>query len=89
MVELDRLVVFQREINLNFARELGGILGESPSSEDVFRFALPIDRRYDPVPRVGPIAHAPQGPMGWAMLSPSTDYRILQSSLLDPPKSVG
>ena len=89
MVELDRLVVFQKQINLNYARELEQALGDEPTDEDLFYFCLPIDRRYDPPTRVAPIAHGPKGPAAWAMLSPSTDFRVLETVLLDPSQVIG
>jgi hypothetical protein len=89
MVDLDQMVVFQRQVNLNYARDLAAMLGPDPSPDDVLNFTLPIDRRYDPPARVGPIMEGPAGPLAWAMLSPSTDYRVLQTVLLDPSQVSG
>ncbi len=89
MVALDRLVVFQKQINLGYALELGQALGNEPTDEDLFNFCLPIDRRYDPPTSVAPIAHGPKGPAAWAMLSPSTDFRVLETTLLDPSQVIG
>jgi hypothetical protein len=89
MVALDRLVVFQKQINLGYAFELEQALGNEPTDQDLFNFCLPIDRRYDPPTRVAPIAHGPKGPAAWAMLSPSTDFRVLETTLLDPSQVIG
>jgi hypothetical protein len=40
-VELDRLVVYQKHIDLTFVRQLEKKLGASPSDEDIFRTCLP------------------------------------------------
>jgi hypothetical protein len=88
MVELDRLVVFQKHINLTYSGQLEAALGDSPSEEDLFRFALPIDGRYDPPPNPAPIHIGPEGQI-WAMVSPSTDFRVLDTVLLDPSQVVG
>lgn len=89
LVELDRLVVHQRTVTLDYVRELAAMLPLDSSDEDVFDFALPLDRRYDPPARVAPIQGGPNGPQAWAMLSPSTDYRVLQTTLLDPSQISG
>lgn len=43
MVELDRLVVFQKNINLNHVQRIQERLGATPSEEEIFRLCLPID----------------------------------------------
>jgi hypothetical protein len=71
MVELDRLVVYQKHIDLTFVRQLECKLGPAPSAEQVFRTCL----RHD---------HS-QPPAKWArvhqdrfvFLSPSNDLRFL------------
>jgi hypothetical protein len=84
VVELDRLVVFQKQINVEYVRELGALLGASPSQEDVFRFCLPFDRRYDPGVQSSRLAQN-----AWAFVSPSRDFRQLESVLLDPTQVPG
>jgi hypothetical protein len=84
MVELDRLVVFQKYINMAYVRQLQGLLGDQSSAEDLFRFALPISNRYDPTPRVGRT-----GQFAWTMVSPSNDFRVLETVLLDPSQISG
>ena len=44
IVELDRLVVYQKHINLEFVRTAKKKLGDAPGDEDVFRTCLPSDR---------------------------------------------
>ncbi len=89
MVELDRLVVFQKQINVTYAGELQAALGEGPSDEDLLGFALPIDGRYDPTPNVAPIQFGPVGAQVWGAVSPSMDYRVLSTALLDPAQVSG
>src|SRR3989441_3207007 len=70
-VELDRMVVYQKHIDLNFARELEGKLGPAPSEEQILKTCLPYDH--------------PQPPVKWSrvhqnkyvFMSPSNDLRFL------------
>jgi hypothetical protein len=89
VVELDRLVVFQKHINVSYAEQLRSLLGDDPAPEDVFEFCLPIDRRYDPMPKFGPISAGPKGINGWAFISPSTDLRMLEMQVLEPEQVSG
>jgi hypothetical protein len=89
VVELDRLVVFQKHINVSYAAQLQRLLGEDPALEDVFNFCLPLDRRYDPKPRVGPVSGSPIGVNGWAFISPSTDLRVLEMQVFEPDQVSG
>lgn len=78
MVELDRLVVYQKHINLRFAERLRSRLGDEPSPEKVFRLCLPYDH-----------PHPPSQPMqtagnSFAFVSPSADFRLLEARLLRP-----
>ena len=71
MVELDRLVVYQKNIDLTFVRQLKNKLGPAPSDEEIFRTCLPYDH--------------PQPPVTWSrvhhnkfvFMSPSNDLRFL------------
>jgi len=71
MVELDRLVVYQKHIDLTFVRQLKNKLGPAPSDEEIFRTCLPYDH--------------PQPPVKWSrvhgdkfvFVSPSNDLRFL------------
>jgi hypothetical protein len=71
IVELDRLVVYQKHIDLTYVRQLAGRLGPALSQEQIFRTCLLHDH--------------PQPPMKWSrvaenrfvFLSPSNDLRFL------------
>src|SRR5204862_1859971 len=71
MVELDRLVVYQKHIDLTFVRQLKKQLGPAPGDEAVFRACLSHDQ--------------PRPPVKWSrgrgesfvFLSPSNDLRFL------------
>lgn len=88
VVELGKLVVFQRNVNLTYAELLRQQLGSDPSPEDVFHFALPTDGRYDPVCNAGQVGMAPNA-ASYAMVSPSNDLRVLQAALIDPNQIIG
>jgi hypothetical protein len=72
-VELDRLIVYQKHIDLTFVRDLASRLGSAPSDEQVFRTCLPFDH--------------PQPPANWcrvhhnkfAFVSASNDLRFLDA----------
>jgi hypothetical protein len=83
MVDLDRLVVYQKHINLEFARKVQEALGPEPSGELVFRTCLPYDH---PMPGFssGRITQN-----GFTFLSPSTDLRFLDATLLRPEQVIG
>ncbi|MHB8522068.1 MAG: hypothetical protein ACYDH9_15085 [Limisphaerales bacterium] len=78
MVELDRLVVYQKQINLEFVQQLVQRLGPTPTEEEVFRTCLPFDH--------------PQPLVRWTRVhsdtyefySPSNDLRFLGSMPLGP-----
>jgi hypothetical protein len=78
LVELDRLVVYQRHIDLTFVRQLERKLGPAPTDEQVFRTCLPYDH--------------PQPPVKWSrvhrgkfvFMSPSNDLRFLGSMPMQP-----
>ncbi len=73
IVELDRLVVYQKHIDLTYAAQLEGRLGPTPSEEQIFRTCLPYDH--------------PRPPVKWSrvhdnrfvFMSPSNDLRFLGS----------
>ena len=71
-------------INLSFADELIGELGESPSPARVFEFALPYEKRRDP-----PVQAAQIGEAAWTFRSVSNDFRILNAELLAPDQVSG
>jgi hypothetical protein len=71
MVELDRLVVYQKHIDLTFVRELERVLGPAPTDEQVFRTCLLHDHSQPPAKwsRVRQDA--------FVFMSPSNDLRFL------------
>ncbi len=77
MVELDRLVVFQKFINLAFIEQLKARLGSNPTPAAVFGFAL-----LDPQP---PQFTAMQNAQNmYTFMSDSTDFRFLEAQFLQP-----
>ena len=77
MVELDRLVVFQKHINLRQANEVMSRLDKGPSIESVFKLCFPLGKDTPPfrVMRAGANA--------FVFNSPSTDLRFLGPELLE------
>ena len=83
-IELDRLVVHQKHINLAFVDELLVEIGDSPSPARIFEFALPYERRRDPPVQAGQVGEA-----SWTFRSVSNDFRILSAELLEPEQVSG
>jgi hypothetical protein len=83
MVELDRLTVYQKHINLEFTHQIRTRLGPQPSDEDVFRTCIPFDH---PQP---PVKYMRTGGGTFVFLSPSNDIRYLGSMTLKPENIVG
>lgn len=83
LVELDRLVVYQKHIDVRFVRRLQKQLGPSPSDEDVFRSCLPCDH---PKP---PATWARLNDDGYVFVSPSNDLRFLGALPLEPDRVQG
>jgi len=83
LVELDRLMVFQKNINLRYVEELKARLGHAPSPASTFRLALSLDRVEPPVRQM-------QGPQSlFSFLCPSNDLRFLEPVLLEPVQVSG
>ena len=78
MVELDKLVVYQKHIDLTFVRQLKKRLGPAPSDEDIFRTCLPYDH---PQP---PVKWSRMHQDGFVFISPSNDLRYLGTMALQP-----
>lgn len=78
IVELDRLVVYQKFINLGFVNQLKNSLGPNPNTQDVFRIALGIDRD------LPPFRFTQTAPNVYTFISPSNDFRFLEPVVLDP-----
>lgn len=83
VVELDRLVVFQKQINLTYARTLEQALGGNPSAEALFRFCLPFDHPQPPVNLGRTTGNQ------FVFYSPSTDFRFLDAALLQAEQITG
>jgi len=83
MVELDRLVVYQKHIDLTYVRQLAERLGPGLSKEQIFRTCLLHDH--------------PQPPMKWSrvadnrfvFVSPSNDLRFLGATPLNADQIKG
>jgi hypothetical protein len=84
VVDLNELVVYQKHINLAYAQQLHTSLKAATTPEEVFRFCLPFDRRYDPPTKWTQVA-----PNSWIFTSPSNDFRFLEASVLDPDQVHG
>lgn len=83
-VELDRIAVFQKQINLEFVRKLQGLLGPRPTAEDIFKVCLPLN---DPLPPVQLRRIAPGN--AFVFMSPSNDLRFLDCAVLQPAQVDG
>ncbi|HYO84441.1 MAG TPA: hypothetical protein VES20_23770 [Bryobacteraceae bacterium] len=78
LVELEKLVVYQRHIDLSFVAQLERKLGALAGHEKIFRTCLPFDH--------------PQPPARWSRIerdkfvfvSPSNDLRFLEAISLNP-----
>jgi hypothetical protein len=71
MVELDRLVVYQKHIDLTFVRQLERELGPAPTDEQVFRTCLLHDHSQPPA-KWARVRHD-----AFVFMSPSNDLRFL------------
>ena len=80
MVELDKLVVYQKFINLGFVNGLRTTMPPTPSQAEIAKLAFGLDR---PLPNVT-IRQA--GPGVFQFVSPSSDIRLLEVTLVDPSK---
>jgi hypothetical protein len=76
-IELDRLVVYQKHIDLTYVRQLQKRLSPTPGMDEIFRTCLPYDH--------------PQPPVKWLkqgdkfiFMSPSNDLRFLGTMSLRP-----
>lgn len=83
IVELDKLVVYQKHINLAFTRRLRERLGAQPDEASVFRTCLPFDH---PRPQARWMkVHSNE----YLFLSPSNDIRFLGPMMLEPHQITG
>jgi hypothetical protein len=77
MVDLDRLVVFQKHVDLTHVAKLRARLPANPTLAELFDFCLPSGREHPPVKLMQ------TAPNSYTFLSPSNDFRFLQAELLD------
>ena len=83
LVELDRLVVYQKHINLAYVESIKEKLGSSPNAETVFKACLPVDHTLPPI-------RVQQTNINtWVFVSPTSDLRFLDASLLEPSQICG
>ncbi len=78
MVELDKLVVFQKVINLRYAQQLGTVLDKDMTPEALMRFCLGIEQPRPPVRVLQSAQNA------YTFVSESLDLRFLDIADLDP-----
>ena len=83
MVELDRLVVYQKHINLNHVRRIQEGLGATPSEEEIFRLCLPIDHEQPEVNGAWVAGNS------YVFQSPSNDLRFQEPKLLSAAQIAG
>jgi hypothetical protein len=78
LVQLDRLVVYQKHIDLTHVERLKKEIGPAPSEEVVFKTALPYD------PPQTPVKWSSKGGDSFVFVSPSKDLRYLGPMQLKP-----
>lgn len=83
LVELDKLVVSQIEVENGFSQSLAVRLGAAPTPEQLFRFCLPLERTPAPVTIRRLSANCYQ------FTSPSSDFRAHDTVLLRSPNLAG
>ncbi len=78
MVELDKLIVYQKSVTHTFVKSIAARLGPSPTPEALFRFALPLGQTDTPVKiqRVGS--------RRFVFECESTDFRFQEPVLFKP-----
>jgi hypothetical protein len=83
IVELDRMVVSQKHIDLTYARQLEARLGPAPDRDQIFRTCLPFDH---PQP---PVKWSRVNPSSFVFMSPSNDLRYLGPMRIGPAHLTG
>lgn len=83
VVDLDRLVVYQKFIDLTYVGQLKKQLGSKPTPEQVFRFCLPTQRT---LPQVSLKQTATNS---YTFVSPSNDLRFLEAIIMSPSQLTG
>jgi hypothetical protein len=83
MVDLDRLIVYQRHVTRNFVDALMARIGPAPDPATLFRFCLPLG-----VPEV-PVQIQRVGSRRYVFRCRSTDFRFHEPALLRPEQANG
>jgi hypothetical protein len=83
MVELDRLVIYQTQVTLQFVEAVKARLGPHPSPEALFNLCLPVGRRE------APVEIRRTGSRRYTFTSESTDLRFLEAALLQARQVAG
>jgi hypothetical protein len=83
MVELDRMVVHQKHINLMYVKEVRERLPAAPTLQDLFRFCIPLESH------TVPVQITQTAPNSYTFVSPSQDFRFIEPVLLDPGQVSG
>lgn len=82
LVELDHLVVYQKNIDLSFTRQIRSQLGATPTPQEIFHACLPAHRPAPPVTSSSP--HSGK----FVIASPSNDLRFLGTMTLNPEQII-
>jgi hypothetical protein len=83
MVELDRLIVYQKHVSRNFVDSLKTRIGPAPDAAALFRFCLPLGKTDAPV-RIRRV-----GSRRYVFSCESTDFRFHEPALLRPDQANG
>jgi hypothetical protein len=78
VAELDRLIVYQKFINLGYVGTLKSTFTPTPTEVDVAQLAFGVGRPSAAVRQMQTAANA------YTFLSPSNDFRLLEAALLQP-----
>jgi hypothetical protein len=82
IIELDKLVVYQKHIDVSHVEELKKKIGPAPTEDELFKFCLPYDHPHPPV------KWGRKGRDGYVFVSPSNDLRYLGTLQLKPENIV-
>src|SRR5205085_11842380 len=82
MAELERLVVFQKQIHLDFVRRLKAKLGPDPNEAEIVGTCFPVAA-------TEPVRTDPIGQNGHVFVSRSNDLRLLDVRTIRPEQIAG
>jgi hypothetical protein len=83
MVELDRLVVYQKQINLEYIKKIKNRMGSAPSEDAMFQLCLPLDHPQPEVRKMRTHQNA------YTFISQSNDLRFLEPVILESTQIIG